>query len=223
MLNSEYFSSEGNSANPAINPVLKSAIDEAINRNVPASTIKTVLKKLSETPDTSKVHRHLYEGRLFGKVFLVIAVYTENLAQTRAQLGSPFKKHGFSINNTKHLFTERGVIEASVRPEIRDDHFEDDCLNDAVECGAEDVEVHDVAQRQVTFYCEPNEFASVKQKLIKCGYKIIDSECVFFWESPTVKLTEEETKNYQQFKERLSQGVDGFDTVYDNVEDEVVE
>lgn len=218
--NRKFTFSEGGSANPAQNPLLKSTIDEAMKRDVPASTIKTALKKLSEATDTSKVHRHLWEGRLYGKLFIVLAVYTDNLGLARNQLAVPFKKHNFLHNNTKHMFTERGVIAALARPEVRTDHFEDDCLNDAIECGAEDIEVGDVAERQVTFYCEPNEFVRVKQKLSSSGYKIVDAECVFFWEAPTAALSEDETKNYDQFKERLVQGVDGFDTIYDNLDDD---
>lgn len=117
------------------------------------------------------------------------------------------------------MFTERGVIDALARPEVRIDHFDDDCETDAIECGAEEFEVHDAAQRQVTFYCDPKDFVLVKQKLTKCGYKIVDGECVFIWEKAKVKLTDAETKNYQQFKERLQNGIDGFDTIYDNVDD----
>lgn len=118
------------------------------------------------------------------------------------------------------MFVERGVIDALARPDILIEHIEDDCLTDAIESGAEDVEIHDAAQRQVTFYCEPNEFLKVKQKLTSCGYKIVDSECAFIWEAPKVKLREDEAKNYQQFKERLQQLVDGFDIVYDNHDDD---
>lgn len=211
------FFAEGGSTNPALNPQLKSAIDAANDRDVPQSTIKAVLKKLSEAPDTSAVNRHLFEGRLYGKLFLIISVYTDNLALSRNQLAVPIKKHHFMLNNTKHMFTERGVIAALARPEVRADHFEDDCLNDAIECGAEDIEVHDVAQRQVAFLCEPIEFVKVKQKLTSCGYKIVEADCVFNFDGPTVKLSEEEVKNYDFFKERLQQGLDGFDTIYDNL------
>lgn len=187
---------------------------------MPQSTIKTTLKKLSETPDASKIQRHLFEGRLYGKVFLVIPIYTENLPLARNQMATPFKKHHFTTNNTKHMFNERGVIHAIARPDVRIDHFEDDCLSDAVEVGAEDVEIHDVAERQVTFYCEPNEFVKVKQKLTSSGYKIVDADCHFIWEAPTVKLNADEAKNYEQFKERLQTGVDGFEVIYDNVDDD---
>lgn len=202
-----------------MNTTLKNAIEHALYRNVPQSSIKATLKKLSEAPDSSKMHRHIYGGRLYGKVFLVIAVYTDNLALAQNQLSHPFKKHNFFANDSKNMFTERGIIDALAPPEVRIDHFEDDCETDAIECGAEEVEVHDVAQRQVTFYCDPKEFIIVKQKLTKCGYKIVDAECVFIWEKPKVKLTDAEAKNYQQFKERLQNGLDGFDTIYDNVDD----
>lgn len=184
------------------------------------TTIKTTLKRLSETPDTSKLHRHLFEGRLYSKLFLVIAVYTENLALTRNQLANIFKKHKFETNTTKHLFNEQGVIGALVKPTINMDSIEDECLNDAVESGAEDIEVHDAKERQVTFFCDPNEIVKVKQKLSSLGHEIVHSECVFEPKIPAANLSEAEIANYDLFKEKLRSMVDGFDEIYANLDEE---
>lgn len=202
-----------------MNSTLRKAIEEAKRHDVPAATIKTTLKKLTDQPDLKKVHRHIYEGRLYGKLYLLIVVYSENLQTTRCQLGPPFRKHNFVSNNSKALFTERGVIAAVARADVRTDHFEDDCLNDAIECDAEEIDVIDIDQRLVTFYCEPNDLPKVVQKLGSCGYTINDSERVFIWDGPGLKLNDAEAKDYETFKGKMVEYVEGFDIIYDNVDD----
>lgn len=213
------FSDGGGSVNPALNTTLRNAIDEALRRDVPQNTIQATLKKYAQTPDTTKLHRHLYEGRLYHKVFAIIAIYTENLQLTRNQIAAALKKHKFVSDGTKNLFTERGVIDAIARPEIRSDNIEDDCLEDAIECGAEDIEVHDANEKQITFYCEPQEILRVKHKLSSLGHHIVNAECIFIPKSALVTLTESEAENYEIFKEKL-RAVDGFDEIYDNIDDE---
>lgn len=203
---------------PKKNNTLKNAIDEAIRRGVTMSTIKITMKKSSESVDTSKLHRHLFEGRLYNKLFIIIAVYTDNLALTRNQIAAPFRKHRLEANNTKHCFEERGLISAIARPDINTEQFDEECLNDAVECGAEDVEIYDVAERQVTFICDANDIVSVKQKLTKAGHKIAAAECVFEPKVPTVSLSAAELENYESFKQKLETLVEGFDEIYDNLE-----
>lgn len=195
-------------------------MNEALRQNVPKATILAGLKKLSQESDKSKIQRHIYDVKLYNKLFLIIAVYTDNLALTKNQLAYPFKKHKVDIKGTRHAFTERGVINAIARPEVRADHFEDDCLNDAIECGAEEIEVHDAEQKQVTFLCDPNDFIKVKTKLTALNYQIEHSECVFIPKpNIMVRLNSNEIHDYKLFLGRL-QEVEGLDEIYDNIEDD---
>lgn len=209
---------EGGSPNPEINPTLRNAIEEAQRRDVPRSTIQNLLKKLSETKDKTAFQRHLFEGKLYKKLYFVIAIYTDSLAHTKIQIASAYKKHLVDATNTKRLFDERGVLHVIARDEIKSENIEDECLSDAIECGAEDIDVFNANERQVTFFCEPREFLKVRQKLSAAGHKIEHSEIEFFPNTQLIQLTENELKDYKKFKVKLT-NIDGFDEIYDNLDD----
>lgn len=210
---------EGGSPNPDINSALRSAVEEARRRDVPNTTIKNYLKKLSESKDKSNFQRHLFEGRLYKKLCFIATVYTDNLAHLRIQMATPFRKHLAEATNTKRLFTERGVCNVTARDGISVPNIEEECLNDAIECGAEDIEVFDAAERQVSFFCSPQDFLRVRQKLTAAGHKIEHSELAFFPNTQLVQLSDAELTDYKKFKERLI-SIEGFDEIYDNVEND---
>lgn len=164
--------------------------------------------------------RHVFEGRLYNKMFLIIAVYTDNLELTRNQLAAIFKKHRFDAKSVRGLFVERGVIDALARPDIKVESIEDECIGDAMECGAENVEIFDAIERKVTFHCDPNEIIRVRQKLATAGHEIAHSECVFESKAPGITLKDAEAKDFEVFKGKLKSFVDGFDEIYTNLEAE---
>lgn len=201
-----------------INTALSKAIEEAISHQVPKSSIDNALKRIKEGPDLSKYHRHIFEMKMFGKVYVLIAIYTDNLQRVRCEIGPALKKHRTEESKTRHLFTERGVFHAIAPPANAGDQFEDLCTDDAIDSGAEDVEIYDAVERQVTFYCEPRDFAKVGQKLRQKEYRIEHSECEFTPNVPSVTLNSDEEKSYNIFKDKI-RAAEGFDEIYDNVEE----
>lgn len=213
------FLSEGGSPNPELNPRLHYAIEEAKRRDVPRATIQGFLKKLSETKDKSTFQRHLFEGRLYKKLYFIATVFTDTLPHARIQMATPYKKHLAENINAKRVFIERGVFDVITRDNINMDKFEDECLNDAIECEAEDVEVFDAAQRKVTFFCDARDFLKVRHKLSLAGHQIERSELVFIPNTNLVRLSDTEMADYKKFKTRLDDIV-GFDDIFDNLEND---
>lgn len=212
--------SDGGSPNPEINSTLRNAIDEARRRDVPQATIQGFLKKLSETKDKTQLQRHLFEGRIYKKLNFIAAIYTDKLPHVKVQMATIYRKHLIENISVKRYFIERGVFHVVARDGIDVNNFEDECLTDAIECGAEDIEVFDATERKVTFYCDPREFLRVRNKLTTAGYAIEHSECLFLpnVNCSLVQLTEGELKDYTKVKERLEQ-IEGFDEIYENLED----
>lgn len=199
---------------------MRKVINESHLLGVKKNTIDATLKKCIESPVRSKMPRHIFEGRLYNKMFLIIAVYTENLELTRNQLANIFKKHRFDAKSVKGLFVERGMIDAIARPDINVDSIEDECIGDAMECGAENVEIYDANERKVTFHCDPSDIVRVRHKLATAGHEIAHSECVFESKAPGITLKDAEAKDFEIFKGKLKSYVDGFDEVYSNLEEE---
>lgn len=195
---------------------MRSAVDIALKNNVPRVTIQAALKKLKECADEANLRRHVFECRLYKRVVVVFTYYSTNLAQTRIPLGTVFRKHNAELVKVKHLFNEKGYVDAQVRPGVNETNIEDDCTTDAIECGATDVHIHDAAQQQVTFYCEPDAVVDVRQRLEKLGYQIENSD-VFFEPLNLIGISDKEKVDYEKFKERL-RSIEGFDDVFDNIE-----
>lgn len=210
---------DGGSPNPELNSTLRNAIEEAQRRDVPKTTIQNLLKKLTETKDKTNFQRHLFEGKLYKKLYVVISIYTESLAHTKIQIATIFRKHLVESSNSKRLFDERGILNVIARDGISPENIEDECLSDAIEFGAEDIEVFNAQQRQVTFLCDPREFNKVRQKLTAAGHKIENSEIEFFPNTQLIQLSEGELKDYKKFKTKL-ENIEGFDGVYDNLDDD---
>lgn len=185
------------------------------------ATIQGFLKKLTETKDKSQLQRHLFEGRVYKKLNFIASIYTDKLAHVKVQMATIYRKHLIESANVKRLFDERGVLHVIARDGIDVNNFEDECTADAIECGAEDIEVFDANERKVTFFCDPREFLRVRNKLVVAGYTIEHSECSFVPRTncSLAQLNESELKDYNKIKDKLTQ-IEGFDEIYDNFEDD---
>lgn len=95
IINKQSFTEGGGSADLTVNSTLKKAVEEALKRDVPKATIQKVLKQLSENKVAS--HRHLFEVRLYRKVYVIIAIYTNNVPLTKNQIAFAFKKVDFTF------------------------------------------------------------------------------------------------------------------------------
>lgn len=210
-----YFS-EGGSTNPERNLKLRFAIEEALRRDVPKSTVQTFLKKLADSKDKTTFQRHLFDGRLYKKLHFIIAIFTDSLPHAKIQIATVYRKHLVETTNSKRLFDERGVFNVIARDGITADNIEEECLNDADQCGADDFEVFNAAERKVSFFCDPKEFLKVQNKLTLAGYLIEHSECAFYPKTTAAQLSESELVDYGKFKTKLL-NIDGFDEVYDNL------
>lgn len=188
---------------------------------MPQATIQGFLKKLTETKDKTQLQRYLFEGRVYKKLNFIAAICTDKFPHVKVQVATIYRKHLIENTNVKRLFVERGVFHVLARDGIDVNNFEDECLTDAIECGAEDIDVFDVAERKVTFYCDPREFLRVRNKLTTTGFKIEHSECSFLPDTNCilVQLNEAELKDYNKIKEKFTL-IEGFDGIYDNLEND---
>lgn len=210
------FADGGGSSDPVKNPLLRSAIDIAMKNYVPKATIQSALKTFNDTPNATALQRYYFECRLYGRIFIIMAYCTANVAKTKIPLNTALRKHNAEMIRTRHLFDERGIIDAIAPANIDNvNGFDDAITENAIECGADDVEIFDSAKRLVTFYCEPRTLVAVRGALEKHGYQIESSEWVFDTTN-RIQLTAAEQADYAKFNQRLNE-IEGFDCIYDNV------
>lgn len=118
---------------------------------MPNHTIQGILRKAA-TP--GKLRHHFVEARVLNKVFMVCVLYTDKFAGDRMALATLFRKGGAVAMDVRHMFDEKGFVEALApaaadQPDESAEQLEERCTVDAIEWGAEELEVIEGQQRRV--------------------------------------------------------------------------
>uniref|UniRef100_A0A2M4AXI9 Putative transcriptional regulator n=2 Tax=Anopheles triannulatus TaxID=58253 RepID=A0A2M4AXI9_9DIPT len=200
--------------NPAVNNVLRAAIDEALKKNMPNATIQGILKKC--TAQSVELKKYTVEIKALDQVNVICVLYTDRFAQLKMEMATILRKNFALFFDTMHAFDERGFIEAIPPPEVTSDQLDSVCTDHAIETGAEDVEVMDESNRLVRFLCEARVVDQVKKELEKLNYTVEHCEQAYFPKS-TIKLNADAMLAYEKLKEKLK-AMDGVEDIYDNVE-----
>lgn len=118
---------------------------------MPNATIQGVLKKCST--QSTKLKQHLLEIRHGFKVFMVVILFTENLANSKMFIAPMVKKSGSTYADTTHLFFDKGIIEVIGNDKLdakTADELEEIATEHAIDCGAEELEIIDAETKHLT-------------------------------------------------------------------------
>lgn len=204
---------EGKSADPAVNTLLRSEIDNALKKNMPIGTIQNTIKKCQGNKAQLKKHR--LDIRFKRTVYMICSIYTDNLASVKMDATAMIRKSGGVLVDVGHMFEDFGLIET--RCETSNEvNLEEKATEDAIQFGAEEVEVVDSESGLVNFICTPSHLTGLTKTLSQNGYFIENSEHMFT-PNNLVQLTAEELKSYNVFLQKL-RDVQGLEDIYDNVE-----
>lgn len=158
--------------NPETNPRLRAAIERAREANMPKENIERAIKRgTGEIPGVS-YEEVTYEGYGPGGVAIMVEVVTDNKNRTASEIRRIFTKHGGSLGEAgcvAWIFEEKGSIFIE-KESVKD---EDQLISDALEAGAEDVQISSDSVEVIT---DPQNFSEVKSKLQEKGYKINQAE-----------------------------------------------
>lgn len=204
--------------NPALNTTLRNVIDDAVKRNMPMANIKTTIKKC-ESDKTLLLKKYTLEFKALNKIYMVAVIFTDNLVALKIQLATLLRKSGSVYADSQHLFDSMGLIEAIVPQDKLNlplDQLESICTDEAIECGAEEVNVTEHTSGAVQFICDPVELTRISNKLVEHGYQIENSEHIFV-PKKEISAGEAERKAYNLFLGRLN-ALDGVEAVFDNLE-----
>lgn len=177
---------------PAGNPRLRKAIDDAKAVNMPADNIKRGIQRgTGELPGVS-YEEVTYEGYGPGGVAVLIEVMTDNRNRTLPEIRTIFSKHGGNLSESgsvKFLFQKKGYITIE-----KDKATEDQVMEAAIEAGADDVtsegEQHEIQTA-------PESLAAVKESLEKKGLPIAVAEVSMI---PTTEVRLDQRKADQMMK-----------------------
>lgn len=155
---------------PGTNIRLKAALDRAKAASVPASNIERAIKRGTGEIEGAVYEELTYEGYGPEGVAVIVECLTDNKNRTTPEIRFILDRSGGSLGATGSvgwMFERRGVINIS-----GDNLDEDELMEVALECGAEDVEADD----GFVVYTNPSEVNEVKDALESKGYVIESAE-----------------------------------------------
>lgn len=146
---------------PENNSRLKDVIAKARSNNMPNDNINRTIKKASGDGDTSNYENITYEGYGPNGVAVIVEALTDNRNRTAADVRHYFDKFGGNMGQTgcvSFMFDQKGVIVVE-----NDANFDEDTITmDALEAGADDIEVNEDYYEITT---SPEAFHEVRDAL----------------------------------------------------------
>ncbi len=155
---------------PISNGKLRDVIAKAKASNVPSDNIERIIKK-AQGGDKTDYETIVYEGYGPGGIAVMVEALTDNRNRTAADVRHYFDKYGGNLGTTgcvSFLFSQKGQIVIDMQ-----DKQEDTVMEDAIECGADDVTFEEGVAEILT---EPNDLRNVREALEAKGYAFISAE-----------------------------------------------
>ena len=196
---------------PNVNNKLRDLIAKAKANNVPNENIQRTIKKFSESNDVT-YEEITYEGYGPSGVAIIVETQTDNRNRTAGNVRAWFNKYGGNLGQSgcvAFMFEEKGVITILDEDEEID---EDQIMEDALDCGAEDIKSD---EGEYTIYTEPAELDSVRDAIIARGYKIDTADLAKVPSTYVTLEREEDIENMEKMLDKFNED-DDVNNVYTN-------
>ncbi len=150
---------------PDGNPRLRAALAAAKAENMPKDNIQRAITKGSGEGGGAALEEIVYEGYGPAGVALMVESLTDNKKRTVSDLRYIFTKNGGSLGEpgcVAWMFEKKGVIVFD-----KEGVDEDELLEAALDCGAEDLQT---TESQFEVFTDPARFVEVKEALEARGF-----------------------------------------------------
>ena len=196
---------------PTNNSRLRDLIAKAKANNVPNDNIQRTIKKFTDSSDIN-YEEISYEGYGPSGVAIIVETSTDNRNRTAGNVRAWFNKYGGNLGQNgcvSYLFEEKGVITIVDEDEEID---EDKIMEDALECGAEDIRCD---EGEYTIYTAVEDFDTVRDAIVSLGYKL-DTADIAKVPSTYVDLENpEDVENMEKMLDKFNED-DDVNAVYHN-------
>ena len=196
---------------PSNNSKLRDLIAKAKANNVPNDNIQRTIKKFSESNDIN-YEEITYEGYGPSGVAVIVETSTDNRNRTAGNVRAWFNKYGGNMGQNgcvAFMFEEKGTIRILDEDEEID---EDKIMEDALECGAEDIKSD---EGEYTIYTAPADLDAVRDAIVALGYKIDFCDLAKVPSTYVTLENEEDVENMQKMLDKFDED-DDVNAVYTN-------
>ncbi|MDD4080920.1 MAG: YebC/PmpR family DNA-binding transcriptional regulator [Eubacteriales bacterium] len=200
-------------ADPATSGKLRDVIAKAKASNMPNDNINRSVKKAAGESENVSYEEISYEGYAPGGIAIIAEVVTDNRNRTASDVRHIFDKNGGSLGTTGsvgYMFDHKGLILIEQGPGLD----EDEVLMQALEAGAEDVQV---TEEVFEVYTAPNDFSAVREGLEQAGHSFLSAERIKIPQN-TVAIADEETLQKVEKLLEMLEDNDDVMNVYHNAE-----
>jgi len=210
---------EGGSGDPTKNSRLAAAIAKAKAANMPNDNIKRTIEKASGAGNGDNYERVTYEGYGPRGVAIIVDAMTDNRNRIAAEVRLNFDKYGGNLGTSGCVswsFTRKGVIVIDNEDEKLN---EEAVLNDALEAGADDIEIDDGV---FEIYTAPDGFATVSGALESLGYNFLSAQIEMVPQNYVTLTDSEDIKNMTKMLDLMEDNDDIQDVWHNAVIEETV-
>ena len=196
---------------PSNNSKLRDLIAKAKANNVPNENIQRTIKKFTDSNDIN-YEEITYEGYGPSGVAIIVETSTDNRNRTAGNVRAAFNKYGGNLGQNGcvgFLFEEKGVITIVDEDEELD---EDKVMEDALECGAEDIKCD---EGEYTIYTAVEDFDAVRDAVISLGYTLATADLAKVPSTYVDLDNEEDIENMEMMLDKFNED-DDVNAVYHN-------
>ena len=190
-------------ADPVSNTKLRDAIAKAKANNMPGDNINRCIKKAAGDNGGVSYEELFYEGYGPGGVAVIVSVLTDNRNRTAADVRHYFDKYGGNLGQNgcvMYMFDHKGVI--VIENDGRID--EDELMLQALDAGAEDVEIQ---SEYFEISTSPSDFSALSKSLEDAGHVFLQAELSYLPQTQ-VALNEDSVKLMEKLIDMLEDNDD---------------
>jgi YebC/PmpR family DNA-binding regulatory protein len=202
-----------NGSDLQFNAELATIVDEAKAMNMRKDNIERAIKKGAGELEGVEYLDLMYEGYGPSGVAVLIEVLTDNKNRAVAEMRHAFDKYGGNLGETgcvSFMFDHKGILVIENSDSIDDDEI----MMEAIEAGAEDI---DIDEEFIEIYTTVNDFGAVKSKFKADGYKFEMAELRYVPQNMVELTKSEDIENMEKMIDILEDN-DDVQKVYHNWE-----
>ncbi|MEE8137758.1 MAG: YebC/PmpR family DNA-binding transcriptional regulator [Thermoanaerobaculia bacterium] len=184
---------------PAANPRLRAAIQDAKGANVPNDNIDRAIKRGTGELQGASYEEVTYEGYGPGGVAILVQALTDNRNRTVSELRHFFSKHGGNLGENgcvAWMFEKRGYF-AIDKQALGEEQF----MELALELGAADFSIE---EGTFEIYTLPEDYEAVRNELERRELPLVEAELAMLPQSQ-VKLDEKTAPRVLRLMEALEE------------------
>ena len=149
-------------ADPNTNPRLAALVAIAKKSGLPKTTLEgAIARGAGKSLSGANLEAVSIEAMMPSSVAAIIECQTDNKLRTLSDIRYIIKDFGGTVTPTNHLFERLGKIKLERAEDVKEEHV----FDQAIECGATDVEVAE--DGNLVIYTEPQQTVSVAETLAK--------------------------------------------------------